>query len=407
VRVALVCPYSLDTPGGVQGQVLGLATELRSLGHHVDTLAPGNPGSSQLPQQLRDGSGGHLAVGRPFGVPVNGSTAHMAPHPAAARRTHDMLRRGNYDVVHLQEPLAPSITIPALALTSVPLVGTFHAAGERTPYQLPGLAPMLRRLARRLGARAAVSAAAAELAQRHVGGDYHIVGNGLDLAHFATPHPPRREPHTILFLGRDEPRKGLPVLLEAMRLLPDTTVLWIAGPRQPIREPRRREDHRVRWLGPLDEVAKVDRLRRASVVCAPSLRGESFGMVLLEAMAAGTPVVASDLPGYRATTGSKPPAALLVPPGDVAGLARALQAVLDQGALRRALGRAGVNRAQHFTLNALACRYVDLYHTVGAPLPERWGTSPVEIEHRRAGVGRSAAGRVPQHTRRRRGPDRY
>ena len=128
-------------------------------------------------------------MGRPFGVSVNGSTAHMAPHPAAAWRTHQVLNPGDYDVVHRHEPLAPSITIPALASTSAPLVGTFHAAGERTPYQLPGLAPVLSRLAQRLSARAAVSPAAAELAQRYLGGDHHILGNGLDPARFAKPPP--------------------------------------------------------------------------------------------------------------------------------------------------------------------------------------------------------------------------
>lgn len=234
----------------------------------------------------------------------------MAPHPAAAWRTRRALGQGGHDVVHLHEPLAPSITIPALLLASAPLVGTFHAAGERTPYRAPGLAPVARRLARRLRVRVAVSDAAAELAQRHLGGCYHVVGNGLDPTRFASPRPPLAVPRSILFLGRDEPRKGLPVLLRALRSLSDDVVLRVADPGCPTGRPG--ADPRVRWLGPLDEAAKVDELQRASVVCAPSLGGESFGLVLLEAMAAGTPVVASDLPGYRAATGSDRPD---LPPG--------------------------------------------------------------------------------------------
>jgi phosphatidylinositol alpha-mannosyltransferase len=376
VRIAIVCPYSLDRPGGVQGQVLGLALELRTLGHHVDTLAPGDPRPSKTPQRIHGGSGRHFSVGRSFGVPVNGSTAPMAPQPAAAWRTRKMLERGSYDVVHLHEPLAPSITIPALAMTSLPLVGTFHAAGERTPYRIPGLAPVLRPLAGRLKVRAAVSTAAAELAHRHLGGTYHIVGNGLDPACFSRPGPSPQESRSILFLGRNEPRKGLAVLLQAMRMLPDDVVLWIAGPRRPSRELRPGTDHRVRWLGPLDEVDKVDRLSRASVVCAPSLGGESFGMVLLEAMAAGTPVVASDLAGYRAAAGSEYPAALLVPPGDAAALARALQTVLDHNGLRRSISRAGTDRVQSFTLGALSRRYVELYLQATSGGAVRTGVGP-------------------------------
>jgi phosphatidylinositol alpha-mannosyltransferase len=351
VRIGLVCPYSVTEPGGVQAQVLGLARELRALHHDVAVLAPVD---GAIPDGVE-------RMARSVRIPVNGSIAPMAPHPTALWRTHKRIRSGPFDVLHLHEPLAPSITIPALLTRSAPTVGTFHAAGERTPYERLG--PVPRVLARRVDVRVAVSEAAAHLARRHLGGSYHVLFNGIDEYRYGTASTPARAARrTVLFLGRDEPRKGLDVLLDAMRELPDDVMLLVVGGRagKDGRPHARGVDRRVRWLGRLSDDDKIALLASASVLCAPSLRGESFGMVLLEAMAAGTPAVVSDIPGYRSVSdGGR--AALLVPPGDSSALAAALRRLLADEGLAERLRRAGRVRVRAFTMTALAARYVDLY----------------------------------------------
>ena len=342
-HVALVCPYSLDTPGGVQHQVLALERALTRLGHRVTVLAPGPTGG----------------LGRTIPIPVNGSIARMAPHPAGALRTRRALTRSRFDVVHLHEPLAPSITIPALLLHSAPTVATFHAAGERTPYRWFG-APA-RRLARRIDASVAVSDAAAELVHRHLGVACTVLFNGIDLERFVPGRRDRRS-RTVLFLGRHETRKGLDVLLEAMAMLPEDVSVLIGGTGPDSRrlQDRYRGDPRVVWLGQVSEATKLELLQRSSVLCAPSHHGESFGVVLLEAMAAGLPVVASDLPGYRALSNNGT-AVQLVSPGDPAALARELIRVLSDDHLAESLRTAGLHQARRFSLDALAERYVEIY----------------------------------------------
>ncbi len=353
MRVGLVSPYSLSAPGGVQTQVLGLADELRRLGHHVAVIGP------------TDGPplGGVTPVGRSIPIRVNGSVAPMAPHPSAAVRTLRTLRQGGFDVVHLHEPLAPSITIPALVAHPAPLVGTFHAAGDRTPYRWLG--GSLRRLAGRLDARVAVSETAARLAHRHLGGTYEVLFNGIDVRRHSSADPARVDAPTVLFLGRHEPRKGLDVLLAAMAQLPDDLVLWVAGDGPEHHRLRRRHgaDARIRWLGRLGDDDKIARLRAATVVCVPSLHGESFGIVLLEAMAAGTPVVASDLPAYRALT-DHGRAAHLVAAGDATALAGGLLHVLHDPCHAADLRASGERLTQRYTLETLARRYVTIYERV-------------------------------------------
>lgn len=351
MRIALICPYDLGTPGGVQQQVLGLARALEAAGQEPWLVAPG----------LGDGAaGGVQAVdaGRSVPLPVNGSVAPMAPHPSALRRTRAVLAGGRFDVVHLHEPLAPSITWAALATRpAAPLVGTFHAAGDRTPYRWT--APLLRPLARRLEVRIAVSDVAADLARRHLGGDYEVLPNGIDAGPFAAPVGARAARPTVLFLGRHEPRKGLAVLLRACARLPDDVIVWVAGAGPATSTLRRRfaGERRVRWLGVLSEAEKLRRLQTAWVSCAPSLGGESCGVVLLEAMAAGTPVVASDLPGYRELG----PAVKRVPPGDPAALARALREVLTGSRLAADLRAHGHRQVAGRSMTALADRYLDCY----------------------------------------------
>lgn len=356
MKIALVCPYSMSVPGGVQHQVLGLAGELRLLGHDVDVIAPcdGAPPA------------GVVVAGRSLRFRVNGSVASMAPTPVAARRVLSLLASGGYDVVHLHEPLAPSITIPALASSAAPLVGTFHAAGDRTPYRWFG--PPLRRLARRLDARVAVSEPARQLAERYLGGTYETLPNGIDPLPYRSTAPTPTGERMVLFLGRHEPRKGLGVLLEAFTSLPDDAALWVCGDGPATSSLRRRfaHDGRIRWLGRVSDTEKLGHLRAASIVCVPATQGESFGMVLLEAMAAGAPIVASDLPAHRAVTRGR--AAVLVPPGDAAALAAGLKRVLHDPLLAAELRAAGTTRVEDFGLDALARRYAGIYERVSEPL---------------------------------------
>ncbi len=354
MRIGLVCPYSLTLPGGVQGQVLGLAHALRARGHDVRVLGPcdGPPPDA-----------GVTPLGDSLPTAANGSMAPIAPDPSAQLRTIRALRDERFDIVNLHEPLAPGVTQTALLFKSQPLVGTFHAAGESAGYRW--LNPIVRWLAGKLDLRCAVSADAREMARAAVGGDYELLFNGVDLrAYEGDPVPPAEAP-TVLFLGRHEPRKGLAVLLEAMGELPSEVRLWVAGDGPETEELRRRVagDVRIEWLGRLSEQEKVRRLRAATVFCAPSLRGESFGVVLLEAMAARTAVVATSLPGY-ANVARADLDALLVEPGDASALAAALRRVLQNPPLRRDLIESGTERAASFSMAQLAQRYEGLYEQV-------------------------------------------
>jgi phosphatidylinositol alpha-mannosyltransferase len=235
----------------------------------VEVLAPG----TNLPA-------GTTSMGRAIRFRVNGSIAPMAPHPAAAWRAVRAARRGGFDVLHLHEPLAPSITIPVLVAHPAPVVATFHAAGDRTPYRWAERP--LRRLAARIDQRVAVSEPAAQLAERHLGGSYEVLFNGIDPLPIADPPPETGRRPAILFLGRHEPRKGLDVLIDALPMLPCDVAVWVAGEGPETRRVRERSggDRRVQWLGHLSDDEKRRRLAAASVLCAPSLEGESFGVVV-------------------------------------------------------------------------------------------------------------------------------
>lgn len=351
VRIGLVCPYSLSVPGGVQGQVLGLARVLRRLGHETRVLAPcdGPPPETFV-----------TPLGDSIPTAANGSMAPLAPDPSCALRTMRALRDEDFDVLHLHEPVAPGPTQTSLLMHPAPIVGTFHAAGASASYRW--LNPITRWLAGKIEVRCAVSADAIALAQRHLGGSYELVFNGIEIERFASATPIKAESPAIFFCGRHEPRKGLAVLLEAMAQLPAGVRLWVAsdGPDTAALQARFAGDPRIEWLGRITDAEKAARLRGASVFCAPSLGGESFGVVLLEGMAARTPVVASDLPGYR-TVATDEADALLVPPGDVSALAATLRRVLDSPGLAARLIAGGDRRAHLYSMDRLADRYLEFY----------------------------------------------
>ncbi|HUA95888.1 MAG TPA: glycosyltransferase family 4 protein, partial [Acidimicrobiales bacterium] len=360
VRVSMVCPYSLSRPGGVQGQAAGLARSLRRLGHEVALLAPDGAGP------LAPGDGpfdGTWSVGRSVGVRANGSVAPVALSPSAALRLSRFAARHRADVVHLHEPLAPVAGYGCLLSRPAPMVGTYHRAG--TSRWSGVLRPVAGWGDRRLDVACAVSAEAAATAGALTGRHCEVLFNGVEVDRFARAEPWPTEVPTVLFLGRHEPRKGLATLLDAFTAVPDPVVLWVAGDGPETLELERRHPPgaRIRWLGVLsdDEVAR--RLAGAHVLCAPSLGGESFGMVLLEAMAAGCAVVASDIPGYRAAAGGH---ASLVAPGDPAALARALTEAVagvvgSVGPSSPPVRSAAFAHAEGWSMDRLAARYVDLY----------------------------------------------
>ncbi len=319
LRIGLVCPYSLTVPGGVQAQVLGLARELRRQGHEARVLGPcdGPPPEAFV-----------TPLGNSLPTAANGSIAPLAPDASAALRTIRVLRDEAFDVIHVHEPCAPGPTMTTVLMHPSPIVGTFHAAGRSSGYQV--FRRQLRWLTQRIERKFVVSKDALELVQSYFGGEYDILFNGAEIAEIASTPPTPSDQPTIFFCGRHEERKGLAVLLAAFQQLPAGVRLWVAsdGPDGPRLRAQYADDARITWLGRISDAEKFARLRGASVFCAPSIHGESFGVVLIEAMAACTPVVASGIDGYRnvATDGID---ALLVEPGDADALAAAITAVLD------------------------------------------------------------------------------
>ena len=351
VRIGLVCPYSLSLPGGVQGQVLGLARALRTAGHEVRVLGPcdGPPPDA-----------GVTPLGNCVPLAANGSVAPIAPDPACALRTIRSLRDEDFDVVHLHEPMVPGPCLTTVLVSSAPMVATVHAAGVSAAYRWLG--PVLGWLGKRFSARAVVSDDARTLAATYLGGEYEQLFNGIEVDHYAKAVPAPTTGPTIFFVGRHEPRKGLAVLLDTLDGLPPDVRLWIAsdGPETEALQARTAGDPRVEWLGRIDDDEKAARRCGAHVFCAPSLHGESFGVVLLEAMAAHTAIVASDLPGYR-NVARPDREALLVPPGDARALADALCRALTERDVTESLLAAGDLRADEFSMDRLAERYIALY----------------------------------------------
>ncbi|GAA1911830.1 glycosyltransferase family 4 protein [Nocardioides marmoribigeumensis] len=356
MRVGLVCPYSLDARGGVQAQVLGLAGSLRRLGHHVGVLAPGRPNTGQHPEWV-------TTTGQDLPVRWNGSVARLDLGPQTARRTRAWLGDGRFDVLHLHEPVTPSVTWHALGAGSLPLVATVHTAQERALAMRAGAATVARR-SRRIDAHIAVSRVAADTLARYSDAPVEVIPNALDLERFAGERSPSATP-TVLFLGRaDEPRKGLAVALRAMSAVVPahpTARLVVAGPGHV----EGAADH-VDVIGPVSEAEKARLLLSADVVLAPHLGGESFGIVVAEAMAAGAPVVASDLPAFRALLGDGRHG-LLVPPGRSADLAAAVTGLLADPARRTSLGRSGRAAARRLDWSVVTPRIVEVYRRTLSP----------------------------------------
>ena len=352
----MVCPYSLSIPGGVQAQVLGLSRELRRMGHEVRVLGPcdGPPPESFV-----------TPLGDSLPMAVNGSMAPLAPDPSASLRTYRALRDEAFDVIHVHEPLAPGPAITTVTLHTAPTVGTFHSAGRSSSYRI--LSPILSRLIERIDRKVVVSKDALALVQGYLGGTYDVLFNGVETSEIRATAPLMTDRPAIFFLGRHEERKGLDYLLQAFTRLEGDVVCWVAGEGPDTRRLRSMHggDPRIEWLGRITEADKMARMRAASVFCAPSLHGESFGVVLIEAMAAGTPVVASALDGYR-NVATDDLNAVLVPPADVDVLVAALRRVLADRHLAERLVEQGNLRADEFAMSRLAVAYSEIYADLAA-----------------------------------------
>jgi phosphatidylinositol alpha-mannosyltransferase len=359
----LSCPYSLSFMGGVQGQVLGLGRALRAQGVDARIIAPCD-GPPPAP--------GIISVGPSTRMPSNGSVAPIATGRAVARRALEAIRSFGPDVLHLHEALAPGANHAALVGTTLPVVGTFHSArsGRNGWYDTfrTGLRPMLRRVT----VATAVSDQAARQVELTFRAECEIVPNGVDVDdyHAVTPWPVPLRP-VIAFVGRHEPRKGLAVLLDAFARLERDAELWVMGEGPQTAQLRDRKLANVVWLGRVGEEEKASRLRSATVACFPAISGESFGVVLLEAMASGAAVVASDIDGY-ATVARADIEAELVPPNDADGLAVALRRVLEDSTHRNALVAAGRARADEFSMMHVAEQFIKIYErALASPRDER------------------------------------
>ena len=370
MRIGITCPYTWDVPGGVQAHVRDLSAHLIGLGHDVSVLTPvDDPDEAHLPPYV-------LSAGRAVPVPYNGSVARLVFGPLSLTRTRRWLRDGEFDVLHVHEPTVPSVSMLACFAASGPMVATFHTATARSrALQVFGTA--LQPALEKISARIAVSVAARRVVVEHLGADAVLIPNGVDVARFdgALPLPDRPAGPTVVFLGRiDEGRKGLAVLLEALpelvRLVPGVRLL-VAGPgnASEVREAVPRSlRHRVELLGLVSDADKASVFASGHVYCAPNTHGESFGIVLVEAMATGTPVVASDLEAFRRVL-EDGRAGVLVPVRDAGALAAALGALLCDPDRRARLAAAAREAVRVYDWATVTRQVVDVYETVaeGAP----------------------------------------
>ena len=365
MRIGMVCPYSFDVHGGVQAHVLQLAEVMHRDGHDVSVLAPASAeGHGSLPDYVVSG-------GKSVPIPYNGSVARLRFGPATHRKVKKWLREGEFDVLHLHEPNAPSLSILALNIAEGPIVATFHTSTTKSR-TLSVFEPFLRPMNEKIVGRIAVSDLARRWQMEALGSDAVEIPNGVDVASFASA--PRldgypRPGKTVLFLGRfDEPRKGMSVLIGALPAVverfPDVEILVVGhGEVDELRDDAGPLADHLRFLGQVTDAEKASALRSADVYCAPNTGGESFGIVLVEAMAAGTAVVASDLDAFRRVL-SDGDAGRLVPVDDSAALSAGLIEVLTDDALRTRLVDCATDAVQRYDWSVVAKQIMRVYETV-------------------------------------------
>ncbi|NLT55665.1 MAG: glycosyltransferase family 4 protein [Actinomycetales bacterium] len=414
MRIGLVCPYSFDVPGGVQLHIRDLAEFLIGRGHHVSVLAPADE-DTELPEYV-------VSAGRAVPIRFNGSVARLSFGPIVANRVQAWLDQGDFDVLHLHEPAAPSLSLLTLWAADVPVVATFHSSQSKLG-ALRAAQPLLQPGLDKISARIAVSEAAHRTMASSVGGTTLVIPNGVYVDRFRTDtevEPEPAAPPRIVFLGRfAEPRKGLPVLLAALPLVlaqvPDAELV-VAGPgdRAEVKGTLSEQvSGAVRFIGTVGEEEKVALLAGANAYVAPNTGGESFGIILVEAMSAGAPVVASSLDAFEAVIGSSG-AGVLFPVGDHRALAAEIVRLLEDPAEQQRLRLAGQDRARQFDWSRVGARIEAVYDSVavtrgGTGARGRGsqvnGSGPSSTGSRppRDGVAAGAEGGAPTSGRRRHG----
>jgi phosphatidyl-myo-inositol alpha-mannosyltransferase len=363
MRIGMVCPYSFDVHGGVQAHVLQLAEVFHARGHEVSVLAPSSP-HVKLPDYVVSG-------GKAVPIPYNGSVARLRFGPATHRMVKKWIANGDFDVLHLHEPNAPSLSVLALMIAEGPIVATFHTSTTKS-LALGIFQGILRPWNEKIVGRIAVSDLARRWQMEALGSDAVEIPNGVDVASFASAPPLSGYPRpgkTVLFLGRfDEPRKGMAVLLGALPALvehfPDIEILIVGrGDEDELRQEAGDLAGHLKFLGQVDDAEKASALRSADVYCAPNTGGESFGIVLVEAMAAGTAVVASNLDAFRRVL-CDGKAGRLVDVEDSAALAEGLIAVLADAKLRSRYVKTATAAVGRYDWSVVADEIMRVYETV-------------------------------------------
>lgn len=388
MKIALISPYDFPYPGGVTEHIIALARGARQRGHEVHILAPCSGYQGEIFPQTKP------VTRRVMSIPIAGAVARVGLSPLSYIRVKRILEHEAFDVLHLHEPLTPSITwwalLHACKLPQTVTIGTFHAYHERPNWLYARGRPIFGKLFGRLDSLIAVSGAAYDFAYRMFPGDYKVIPNGVDLSRFGwanrtcTDDPSR--PVTILFVGRPDKRKGFLNLLEAfIKLKPDcpNLRLQVVGPftskESEIYQKIARHVTGIDFVGYVSPERLPDFYHQADIFCAPSIGFESFGIVLLEAMAAGLPIVASNIAGYRTllTDGQE---GLLIPPGQPDLLAAALRQLLDQPQQRRNMGRLGQLKASQYSWEQIVDKILEVYRETIELKTRARRKSPSQIE---------------------------
>ena len=359
LRIGIVCPYGWDAPGGVQAHIRDLAEYLIANGHSVSVLTPAADEES-LPSYV-------VSAGKPIAIPYNGAVARVLFGPIAFSRVRQWISQGGFDLLHLHEPAIPSLSLLACWAAEGPMVGTFHAASKKQR-AIFAIGPILEPVIEKLSARIAVSEAARLTLTAHLETDAIVIPNGIYGKRFtAGISQDKWSGNTLGFIGRfEEPRKGLSVLLEALpivtRFIPDLRVL-VAGPGDSEEFIKRVDPQlrsRITFLGRLSEEEKIDFLSSVSLYVAPNTGGESFGIILAEAMAAGACVVASDIPAFNSMLGEGEFGSVF-PSEDSTALARVIIELLRDDEQRANLATAGQVNARRFDWETVAKQIFSVY----------------------------------------------
>ncbi len=377
MKIALVSPYDFAHPGGVTNHISALERHFTRMGHEVKVIAPASRAVSTFGDRF-------IPIGKPRPIPASGSIIRITISLRLASTIKAVLSQENFDIIHLHEPLMPMLCSAVLRFSNAPNIGTFHACDGRPGYSFgrPITTIMINRRLHKLDGRIAVSKPAMDYASKYISGYYNIIPNGIDLEHFSPDVAPIEEfcdgKQNILFVGRLERRKGLKYLIKAYQRvkqeIPNSRLI-VVGPGT---RPRKKYE---KWAlrNALEDIvfvgyasyAELPRYyKTADVFCAPATSRESFGIVLLEAMAVGKPIVATNIDGYASvvTHGED---GLLVPPKDSRALARALVSVMSNETLRQQMGARGRLKAGEYSWEHVAQRVFDYYVRVLNESPRR------------------------------------